>query len=45
MFTVFRQIDPTKETGADFGAEYQTALKTQRNQPAASTPVVIEMPA
>lgn len=30
MFTAFRQIDPTMETGADFGAEYQAALKIQK---------------
>lgn len=29
MYTAFRQIDPSMETGADFGAEYQTALKLQ----------------
>ena len=27
MFTAFRQIDPTMETGADFSAEYQAALE------------------
>ena len=26
MYTAFRQIDPTMDTGADFGAEYPTAL-------------------
>ena len=29
MYTAFRQIDATMETGADFGAEYQAALKMQ----------------
>jgi tetratricopeptide (TPR) repeat protein len=29
MFTAFRQIDPTMETGADFGAEYEAALQIQ----------------
>jgi len=29
MFTAFRQIDPTMETGADFSAEYQAALEMQ----------------
>ena len=29
MYTAFRQIDPTMETGADFGAEYQAALEMQ----------------
>ena len=29
MYTAFRQIDPTMETGADFTAEYQAALKMQ----------------
>jgi len=27
MFTAFKQIDPTMETGADFSAEYQAALE------------------
>jgi hypothetical protein len=27
MYTAFRQIDPTMETGADFLAEYQAALE------------------
>ena len=30
MYTAFRQIDPTMDTGADFSAEYQAALETQR---------------
>jgi tetratricopeptide (TPR) repeat protein len=30
MYTAFRQIDPTMDTGADFGAEYQAALEMQR---------------
>lgn len=30
MYTAFRQIDPTMETGADFGAEYQSALEMQK---------------
>ena len=29
MYTAFRQIDPTMETGADFGAEYEAALAMQ----------------
>lgn len=29
MYTAFRQIDPTMDTGADFGAEYQAALQMQ----------------
>ena len=29
MFTAFRQIDPTMQTGADFSAEYQAALEMQ----------------
>ena len=29
MYTAFRQIDPTMDTGADFGAEYQAALEMQ----------------
>ena len=29
MFTAFRQMDPTMETGADFSAEYQAALQIQ----------------
>ena len=29
MYVAFRQIDPTMETGADFGAEYQAALAMQ----------------
>lgn len=29
MFTAFRQIDPTMDTGVDFTAEYQAALKMQ----------------
>ncbi|MBP6320471.1 MAG: tetratricopeptide repeat protein [Rubrivivax sp.] len=30
MYTAFRQIDPTMDTGADFGAEYQAALEMQQ---------------
>lgn len=30
MFAAFRQIDPTMETGADFGAEYEAALQMQK---------------
>lgn len=30
MYTAFRQIDPTMETGADFLAEYQAALELQK---------------
>ena len=30
MFTAFRQIDPTMETGANFGAEYQAALELKK---------------
>lgn len=30
MYTAFRQIDPTMETGADFGAEYEAALQLQK---------------
>ena len=30
MYTAFRQIDPTMETGADYGAEYQSALQMQK---------------
>lgn len=30
MYTAFRQIDPTMDTGADFSAEYQAALKLQK---------------
>ena len=30
MYTAFRQIDPTMDTGADFGAEYQAALEMQK---------------
>ena len=29
MYTAFRQIDPTMDTGADFSAEYQAALEMQ----------------
>ncbi len=29
MFTAFRQIDPSMDTGADFTAEYQAALQMQ----------------
>jgi hypothetical protein len=27
MYTAFRQIDPTMDTGADFSAEYQAAME------------------
>ena len=30
MYTAFRQIDPTMDTGADFAAEYQAALQMQK---------------
>jgi tetratricopeptide (TPR) repeat protein len=30
MYTAFRQIDPTMDTGADFGAEYTAALDLQK---------------
>lgn len=30
MYTAFRQIDPTTDTGADFGAKYQAALEMQQ---------------
>jgi len=30
MYTAFRQIDPTMNTGADFSAEYQAALEMQQ---------------
>jgi hypothetical protein len=30
MYTAFRQIDPTMDTGADFSAEYQAALEMQQ---------------
>ena len=29
-YTAFRQIDPTTDTGADFGAKYQAALEMQQ---------------
>ena len=29
MYAAFRQIDPSMETGVDFGPEYQTALNLQ----------------
>ena len=29
MYTAFRQIDPTMETGVDFSAEYRSALEMQ----------------
>jgi len=32
MFTVFRQIDPTMETDADFVAEYEAALKMRSTE-------------
>ncbi len=31
MYTAFRQIDPTMDTGADFSAEYQAALEMQKS--------------
>jgi Flp pilus assembly protein TadD len=31
MYTAFRQIDPTMETGADFGVEYKAALDLQKS--------------
>lgn len=31
MYTAFRQIDPTMDTGADFSAEYQAALQMQKS--------------
>ena len=33
MYTAFRQIDPTMDTGADFAAEYQAALDMQSAPP------------
>jgi len=30
MYTAFRQIDPTMDTGADFSPEYQPALEMQQ---------------
>jgi len=30
MYTAFRQIDPTMDSGADFSAEYQAALEMQQ---------------
>ncbi|WP_293603313.1 hypothetical protein [Polaromonas sp. UBA4122] len=30
MYTAFRKIDPTMDTGADFGAEYQSAMEMQK---------------
>jgi hypothetical protein len=27
MYTAFKQIDPTMDTGADFSAEYKAALE------------------
>lgn len=30
MYTAFRQIDPTMDTGADVSAEYQAALQMQK---------------
>jgi len=30
MYTAFRQIDPTMDIGADFGAEYTAALDLQK---------------
>ena len=32
MYTAFRQIDPTMDTGADFAAEYTAALDLQPGQ-------------
>ena len=31
MYTAFRQIDPTMDTGADFSAEYQAAIQMQND--------------
>ena len=31
MYTAFRQIDPTMDSGADFSAEYQAALQMQKS--------------
>lgn len=36
MYTAFRQIDPTMDTGVDFAAEYKAALELQKNIAAAS---------
>lgn len=33
MYTAFRQIDPTMDTGADFAAEYQAAMEMQSPSP------------
>jgi len=33
MYTAFRQIDPTMDTGADFAAEYKAALEMQSAPP------------
>ena len=30
MYTAFRQIDPTMDTGADFSAKYQAAMEMQK---------------
>lgn len=30
MYKAFRQIDPTMDSDADFGAEYQAALEMQK---------------
>lgn len=30
MYTAFRRIDPTMETGTDFAAEYEAAMKLQQ---------------
>lgn len=29
MYTAFRQIDPSMDTGVDFAAEYEAAMKMQ----------------
>ena len=34
MYTAYRQIDPTMDTGADFGAEYTAALNLQKQSAA-----------
>ena len=31
MYAVFRQIDPTLESGADFSAEYEAALRMKKS--------------
>lgn len=30
MYTAFRQIDPTMDTGADFAAEYKAAVEMKK---------------